>query len=78
MTGQRDVVIIGAGISGLTVAYFLRRAGLRVSVLERGDSPGGTMQTIADGGWMVETGPNSALETTPVLVRGLSFHHTFS
>ena len=66
MTGRRDAVIIGAGISGLTVAYFLRRAGLRVTVLDPGDAPGGTMQTIMDGGWMVETGPNSALETTPL------------
>ena len=66
MIPRRDVVIIGAGISGLTVAYFLRRAGLRVTVLERGARPGGTMQTLEDEGWMVETGPNSALETTPL------------
>jgi oxygen-dependent protoporphyrinogen oxidase len=66
VTGPRDIVIVGAGISGLTVAYYLRRAGLRVTVLEAGDAPGGTMRTILDGGWMVETGPNSALETTPL------------
>ncbi len=66
MNGRRDVVIVGGGISGLTVAYFLRRAGLAVTVLEAGDSPGGTMKTVAEGGWLVETGPNSALETTPL------------
>jgi len=66
VSGPRDAVIIGGGISGLTVAYFLRRAGLSVTVLDPGKAPGGTMQTITDGGWMVETGPNSALETTPL------------
>ena len=66
MTGHRDVVIVGAGISGLTVAYYLRRAGVSLTVLDPGDAPGGTMQTLTDGGWMVETGPNSALETTPL------------
>ena len=66
MTGQRDVIVVGAGISGLTVAYFLRRAGVSVTVLDPGDVPGGTMKTVTDGEWMVETGPNSALETTPL------------
>ena len=31
-----DVVIIGAGITGLTAAYLLKASGLRVAVLERG------------------------------------------
>jgi oxygen-dependent protoporphyrinogen oxidase len=66
VTGARDVIIVGAGISGLTVAYFLRRAGVSVTVLDPCDAPGGTMQTVMDGEWMVETGPNSALETTPL------------
>jgi oxygen-dependent protoporphyrinogen oxidase len=66
VNGRRDVLIVGAGISGLTVAYFLRRAGVSVTVVDPGDVPGGTMKTVMDGGWMVETGPNSALETTPL------------
>ncbi|MCC6395377.1 MAG: protoporphyrinogen oxidase [Bacteroidetes bacterium] len=59
-------VIIGGGISGLTVAYWLQRGGAEVTVLERESVPGGTMRTVSDGGWLVETGPNSALETSPV------------
>jgi oxygen-dependent protoporphyrinogen oxidase len=62
----RNVVVVGAGISGLTAAYYLRRAGVEVTVLERGDAPGGTMRTVRDGDWLVETGPTSALETTPL------------
>jgi len=33
---QVDVVVIGAGIAGLSAAYFLKQAGLRVAVLESG------------------------------------------
>jgi len=62
----RQVVIIGGGISGLTTAFWLKQGGANVTVLERDHVPGGTMQTRRDGGWLVEAGPNSALETTPV------------
>jgi oxygen-dependent protoporphyrinogen oxidase len=61
-----NVVVIGAGISGLTVAWRLHRAGVNVTVLEKESRPGGTMQTVIDGDWLIESGPNSALETTPL------------
>lgn len=61
-----SVVIIGAGISGLTAAYWLHRSGIRVTVLERAATVGGTMRTLHEDGWLIETGPNSALETTPL------------
>ncbi len=36
-----DVVIVGAGPSGMTAAFYLTREGLRVTVLEKRLSPGG-------------------------------------
>lgn len=39
--GHHDVVIIGAGQAGLSCAYFLRRSGLDVLLLDAGDGPGG-------------------------------------
>jgi glycine/D-amino acid oxidase-like deaminating enzyme len=37
-----DVVIVGGGITGLSAAYLLKRAGLRVAVLEKGRIGSGT------------------------------------
>jgi oxygen-dependent protoporphyrinogen oxidase len=64
-----NTVVVGAGISGLTVAWWLHRAGLPVTVLEAAGHPGGTMRTLRDGGWLVEQGPNSSLETTPLFAQ---------
>jgi oxygen-dependent protoporphyrinogen oxidase len=66
MKARPSVVIIGGGISGLATAWWLHKAGIAVTVLERNRVLGGTMQTVHDHGWLVETGPNSALETTPL------------
>ncbi len=66
MTHAPHVVIVGGGISGLSAAFWLTKAGIRTEVLEASAGPGGTMKTIHDAGWLIETGPNSALETTPL------------
>ncbi|MEX2117203.1 MAG: protoporphyrinogen oxidase [Bacteroidota bacterium] len=62
-----DVVIIGGGISGLAAAHWLAKAGLSVRVLEQESGPGGTMKTRHEEGFLSELGPNSALETTPLI-----------
>ena len=37
MTQTADIVIIGSGIGGASLAYKLAEAGLRIVILERGD-----------------------------------------
>ncbi|PDP89515.1 hypothetical protein CQJ94_00785 [Glycomyces fuscus] len=41
MTERTDVVVVGAGVSGLAATRRLRAGGLRVLLLEGGDRPGG-------------------------------------
>jgi oxygen-dependent protoporphyrinogen oxidase len=62
-----DVLVVGAGISGLVAAYRLKRAGFTVQVIEAGSRPGGVIGTVARDGCLFERGPNSALDTTPLI-----------
>lgn len=65
-TPRPDAIVVGAGISGLACALWLERRGARVAVLEKSAMPGGAMGSVHVGGFLVERGPNSALETTPL------------
>lgn len=62
-----EVVVIGAGISGLSTAHYLKRRGISVQVLERSTRTGGTIETKHVDGFLVDCGPNSGLDTTPLL-----------
>ena len=51
-----DVVIIGAGIAGLSCALTLQKNNLTFAVLESGDSVGGRMQTDIKDGFQLDHG----------------------
>lgn len=51
-----DVVVVGAGLSGLTAALDLTEAGASVLVLEREDVPGGRVRTEELAGCPIELG----------------------
>jgi oxygen-dependent protoporphyrinogen oxidase len=54
-----DAVILGAGPAGLAVANAMTRAGAKVKVIEPAARVGGSIRTIREDGWLVETGPNT-------------------
>lgn len=62
---MRSVAVIGAGITGLTAAFYIRRSGLPVTVYEATGRVGGAIQTLKKDGYIAEFGPNTILETAP-------------
>jgi oxygen-dependent protoporphyrinogen oxidase len=66
---MKSVAIIGAGITGLTAAFYLRRRGVSVAVYESDARAGGVIQSIRRDGWLAEAGPNTLLETSPKITQ---------
>jgi oxygen-dependent protoporphyrinogen oxidase len=62
-----DVIVVGAGLSGLAAGYRLQRTGLSVQVLEAASRPGGVIGSERRGGVLFERGPNSGMDTSPVI-----------
>ena len=60
------VVIIGAGLGGMSAAINLASAGRRVVVLEQNATPGGKMGEFRQDGFRWDTGP-SVITMRPVL-----------
>ena len=62
-----DVIVVGGGISGLASAWLLCQRGVQVVLLEAAARTGGTIATTRERGCLLESGPNSALETSPLI-----------
>jgi len=59
----RDVGIVGGGLLGMTIAYRLAKAGVRVTVYERGERLGGLAGTTVLGGRRVDRYYHAVLPT---------------
>lgn len=62
-----NIAVLGAGISGLATAFWLNKQGFEIIVLESKKEPGGSMITRLEDEFLIDYGPNSGLETTPLI-----------
>jgi protoporphyrinogen/coproporphyrinogen III oxidase len=74
---NRKIAVVGAGIAGLTAAYFLKQAGYTPLVFEKSDQVGGRMMTDTVNGLAIDGGAQFLMDAYPVLTglidqRGLS------
>ena len=56
--GGREVVVVGAGIGGLSLAMLLQAKGCKVTVLEKYARAGGRANLIEEKGFRFDTGPS--------------------
>ncbi len=63
-----NVAIAGAGLTGLTAAYYLQKAGVPVRIFDKADQPGGVIRTHREGGFTYESGPNTGMLSRPEVV----------
>jgi protoporphyrinogen/coproporphyrinogen III oxidase len=79
MSATQQVIVIGAGITGLTCAFRLQQSGIHVLVLEASESPGGLIATFEKNGFLFEAGPQCPRFAPPLweLVRDLGLEGEF-
>lgn len=65
---EKEIVIIGAGLTGLTLAYYLKKAGKNFLLLTDQNRVGGVINTISEDGFTYETGPNTGVLATSEVV----------
>ncbi|KAB2909106.1 MAG: protoporphyrinogen oxidase [Ignavibacteriales bacterium] len=77
---SKKTAILGAGISGLATAFYLKKLGFEVSVFEKFDRPGGQILSVKESDYLLDKGAFSGIETTgliPQLVEELKLTESF-
>jgi len=64
---QRDVMIVGGGIAGLTAAAYLCKAGLKTTILEKEKNIGGLINSFSRGGFTFDGGIR-AIENSGIVI----------
>lgn len=75
---MKKIAILGAGISGLTTAFLLKKKGYEVSVFEKSHRTGGYIGTQYKDKYVVEIGANGFLNNEPKtldLINQLGLHN---
>jgi oxygen-dependent protoporphyrinogen oxidase len=67
MATNVPVLIVGAGISGLTCAYSLGKSGIDAQVVDASPRPGGVIRSECREGFLLELGPQSFSGTPQLL-----------
>ena len=60
-----DAIVIGAGLTGLTTAFYLNKAGKKVAVVEKENRIGGQIGSFKQEGFVFEQGPNTGVVSHP-------------
>ena len=62
---KKQIIIIGAGLTGLTLAFYLKKQGKEVLIIEKSGKTGGVIQTVKYDEYVYEKGPNTGVVGNP-------------
>jgi oxygen-dependent protoporphyrinogen oxidase len=62
---KNNIIVIGAGLTGLTLTYHLLRRGYNVTLVEQKKRIGGQLETHCEQGFTFESGPNTGVISYP-------------
>ncbi|MFP4488181.1 MAG: protoporphyrinogen oxidase [Bacteroidales bacterium] len=68
MRTDKDVIIVGAGLTGLALGVNLKHRGIDFFITEKDSEAGGVIRTGEEKGFVYEKGPNTGVLSTPELV----------
>lgn len=72
MNERLDILVLGGGVAGLAVAYFLKQQGRSPMVFEAGSTPGGNCRTVQWGEFRFDTGAHRIHDKDPDITRMLT------
>jgi phytoene dehydrogenase-like protein len=78
-TGNKKIVIVGAGMAGLTAAAYLSREKYNVLLLDKNDRTGGLLGTFESNGFFFDSGPRAFINSGIVkpMFKDLGIHWDF-
>ena len=68
MVPDRRIIVLGAGISGLSLGWKLAAGGIAVDLLEASPSIGGLAGTVREDGYCLDFGPHSFFTEDPEIL----------
>jgi oxygen-dependent protoporphyrinogen oxidase len=64
---DKKIAVLGAGISGLTSAYYLKKSGFDVTVFEKNSRAGGLIETEKKDNYILDKGIATGIESTSLI-----------
>ncbi len=58
---MKKIAIVGAGLTGLSIAFYLKKAGIPFVVFEKDSQTGGVIKSEKKEGFIIEKGPNTGV-----------------
>lgn len=67
MKSETRIAVLGAGLTGLSIGYFLKKKGISVDIFEKNNRIGGVIQSNSEKEFLYECGPNTGVLNNTII-----------